>query len=209
MRNIPKVYLGTEVTEEVIQKIKIICKTRYDDITYQEYFSNIQNMEDLCELHDTVPSEETIIMGEDWFIAYADKGYQIEVLEWVALNDIEEKTKQIREVLKTLKDILYQARKTCISAFLRHDTSYKFYKLGVKKGLIKPAIDELLIDCYHPTEMDEIINELLEKYQTLANFFNSEQKDNYPQYEQYVLHNVAFTITDDFVKKYEKSQKRK
>lgn len=209
MRTIPKVYHGTEVTEDIIQKIKYICKIRYDNLTYQEYFSEIQNIDDLCELHDTVPSEETIVMGEDWFITYADKGYQIEVLEWVALNDVEEKTIQIREMLKILKDILYQARKTCVSAFLRHDTSYKFYKLGIKKGFIKPGIDSIFIDCYHPTEMDEIINELLEKYQTLDNFFNSEQKDNYPQYEQYVLHNVAFTITEDFVKKYEKSQKRK
>lgn len=206
---VPKLYQGTEVTEDIINKIKSICEQRYSQLVYKEYFENLTTMQDLCEMHDTTPEKEMILLGEDWFITYAQQPIELEVLEWVALEDVENKMAQIREMLNALKYILFLSRTTCLAAYLRHDTSYKFYQLGIKRGIIKPAIDEPFVDYYHPEEMDLIVDEVGAKYQNLETFLASPERDSYPEYEQYILHRVVFTVTKNFVKQYKKSQNKK
>ena len=206
---VPKQYQGTEVTEDIINKIKSICAQRYSPLVYREYFENLTTMQDLCEMHDTNPEEEIILLGEDWFITYAQKYVELEVLEWVALDNVENKMAQIQEMLKALKYILYLSRTTCLAAYLRHDTSYKFYQLGIKKGIIKPAIDEPFVDYYHPEEMDLIVDEVGAKYKDLETFLASPEKDAYPEYEQYILHRVVFTPTPKYIKQYKKNEKKK
>lgn len=206
---VPREYKGTEVTEDIISKIKSICEQRYSPLVYKEYFENLTTMQDLCEMHDTNLEEEIILLGEDWFITYAQKYVELEVLEWVALDNVENKMAQIQEMLKALKYILYLSRKTCLAAYLRHDTSYKFYQLGIKRGIIKPAIDEAFVDYYHPEEMDIIVDEVGAKYKDLETFLASPERDAYPEYEQYILHRVVFTPTNKFVKQYKKNEKKK
>jgi hypothetical protein len=209
MRNRPKQYVGYEITPDLIAKIKSISIQRYDSLIYQDYFEEIQTVEDLARMHDIKAKDEILILGEDWFISYSQQPIELEVLEWVALDNIENKMAQIREMLNTLKYILYLSRTTCLSAHLRHDTSYRFYQMGIRRGIIKPAIDEAFVDYYHPEEMEQIVDELERKYKNLDNFFDSEEKDSYPEYEQYILHRVVFTVTKNFVKQYKKSQKQK
>lgn len=206
---VPKQFQGTEVTADIINKIKSICAQRYSPLIYREYFEDLTTIQDLCEMHDTTPEKEIILLGEDWFITYAQQPIELEVLEWVALDNVENKMAQIQEMLKALKYILYLSRTTCLAAYLRHDTSYKFYQLGIKKGIIKPAIDEPFVDYYHPEEMDLIVDEVGAKYKNLETFFASPECNSYPEYEQYILHRVVFTPTPKYIKQYKKNEKKK
>ena len=54
---VPKLYQGTEVTEDIINKIKSICEQRYSQLVYKEYFENLTTIQDLCEMHDTTPEK--------------------------------------------------------------------------------------------------------------------------------------------------------
>jgi hypothetical protein len=57
--------------------------------------------------------------------------------------------------------------------------------------------------------MDLIVDEVGAKYQNLETFLASPERDSYPEYEQYILHRVVFTVTKNFVKQYKKSQNKK
>ena len=209
MRNVPRTYKGFEITPEIISEFKIICEGRYDPVIFEEYFGNVHTIQQLSRMHDNHPEDETLILGDDWFIMYADKEYIVEVLEWVALDNVENKMSQIIEMLNALKYILYLSKKKCIESYLRQDTSYKFYQLGIKRGIIKPAIDEAVIDCAIPDDMENTMDYLKEKHGTIENFIQSPELKDYSDYETYILHRVAFTVTKEFVKQYKKSQKKK
>lgn len=209
MRSKPKQYKGKEITPEIIARIKEIAQSRYDTIIYQDYFEELETLKDLCKMHDVPEENETIILGEDWFIAYAIHEIEVQVLEWISIEHVDNKMSQIREMLNTIKYLLYLAKKTCISAYLRHDTSYKFYQLGIKRGMIQPAVDEATIDFSLPEVMDETFENLKAKYSSIDNFLQSEEANNYPEYEKYILHRVLFTPTKSFIKSYKKSQNKK
>lgn len=195
-------YSGTKINNDVIDKIKLIAKSRYDKVIYDKYFDDINNLSDLCSAYDTSEDEENIVLGEDWFIAYSVDDYKIEILEWVAINKVENKIGQVKEMLDVFKEILLLSNQKYISAFMRHDTSYKFYLTFLNKGYLKEYYNEAIIDFCRPYEMSVIIENLKKKYITIEEYFNDESAKSYPEYEKYILHNINFGTTKKFIKKY-------
>ena len=133
MRKQPEHYSGTKIDDNVINHFKSIAKSRYDKIIYNNYFEDINNLNDLCNIHDTTVDEENIILCEDWVVMYAIRDHKLEILEWIAMDN-DNKFIQAKEMLNIFKNILLLSKGKYISAFMRHDTSYKFYLNFIKKG---------------------------------------------------------------------------
>lgn len=202
MRKEPVNYSGIQIDNNVINRFKLIAKSRYDKNIYDEYFGAIRTLNDLCNTHDTTSNEENIILGEDWVVMYAIKDFKIEILEWIALDN-DNKFIQTKEMLNVFKNILLLSKGKYISAFMRHDTSYKFYLSFLKKYYFQEYSNSSIIDFCSPYEMTVIIDKLRKKYNTIEEYLNDDFSKKYPEYEKYILHNIDFGITKKFIKKYE------
>lgn len=194
-----KVYIGYEISEDVIARLKHIAKSRYDKRIYDDYYSTIENIQELSFNHDLSPEREIIILGEDWFINYTISDSIVTFLEWVAIDNQDTKLKQTYEMMQSLKAILINNQDKQFTSDMRHDTSYQFYLKLKQRGFIKEDLHGIEYDiCSAPEGVKYIdIN-----YNTIEEFFESEEAKQHPEYYKFILHHLAFTVTDKFVKKY-------
>ncbi len=198
------VYKGKEITEEIISKIKVIAKDRYSKEIYDGYFSSIKTIQDLAHLHDHLNNydDETIILGDDWFLCYYECKFYIEFLEWVASNNTKNKTAQFSEMRKALMNLLVNNNKLFMGD-MRHDTSYKFFLTLKKLGYIKTVHEECLLDCKTPKYVVNLKNKYEKNFNySLENFLNSDIANKYYKYFNYFFHSIQFVLTDKFINKY-------
>lgn len=199
-----KKYQGKEVTEEILNRLFYICNKRNFRIEGMIPYSDIYNINGICMWLECQPDNFHIILGEDWFITYLQDDIDLEIIDWVALDNVENKITQTLEMKKYIIELLLESRKKQIYATMRHTTSYKFYELFKKHGYIKEEYNTISYEETIPTDGQKIIFQILKKYHKLSSYFQDPNRVEYPEYEEYFNHDVTFYVTDEFIKKYTK-----
>lgn len=167
----------------------------------------IKNLKELCKFHETTPEHEHVILGEDWYIVYTEiNEEEIEIKDWVAINNIENKFAQTMEMFNALKKILLEYQNYNINSILRHSTSYPFYKKLLNEGYIEEIIDIVDFDDCSP-ELEEIKQKILTEYDSIEDYLNDANREKYPDLsvDDYIYHEVSFNITKAFKDRYKKS----
>lgn len=203
MRQEIKHYQGKEITKDIIIKLNQISIKKYNEGIYTTMYEQIDTLEELCLWHNTSINEENVILGEDFYIIYANRIRNIEILEWVALNTGKNKLTQTIEMFNELKKILLLSKDKRIKANMKHTTSYPFYQLLLSRNYFDEICDYPQIDFAELPNGKKTIKEILKKYKTLSNYLKSNTSE-FLELENYISHEAEFKITDKFIKKYQK-----
>ena len=202
-------YAGYQITDKIIRKINLIeLKRIKEGITYIKS-ETIETLRDLCRLHGTFPTEENVIIGQDWYIIYSrlyEDSSEIEINEWVAINQVENKFMQTIEMICAMKKILLECDDITIFATMRHSTSYKFYRSLLTRGYFEEILNRAVIDDELPEYLEPIKEELKNKYETSENFLKNLDSENLTdtRFEDIIHHLVMFKTTDKFIKRYKR-----
>lgn len=207
MRRKVEYYSGHEITEEVLKKIHLIELKRLEEGITQFPLESINTLDELCQYYETTPSQENIILGEDWYINYnkiAD--YEMEINEWVAISAVSNKLGQTIEMYEALKKILLESEFRDIYIVSRHSTSYRLYQSLLRRGYIEEFDNTTDILENLPTELEQIKQKIIAEYGSLENYLKDENREKYEEFhlEDYIYHLIIFSITDKFVNKYKR-----
>lgn len=195
-------YKGEAIDQDKIQKIKDIAYRRYSPEIFNEYFNDVNDVNDLSHLHGVSINMETLVISTDWFICYSESKYYVTILEWVSINNIN-KMQQVIEMMHVLKQIFIQNKDKLFIASMRHDTSYIMYLKMLKAGYFKEINHEYIIDCAAPIQIHNIKEKYMKNFNSLKNFLASSDSNNYTKYFKYILHHLSFVLTDKFIEKYD------
>ncbi len=203
MKRTVNIYQGKEISPKEIEIIKRIAQKKYSPEIYQEYHEFLTDVESIATIYETDINNLFLILGEDWFLIYENEE-DVGVLEWVALDDTDNKMKQIMEMLKTLKEILLQNKDKYFVVSMRHNTSYQFYQKMLKKGYFEEDYHELTIDIACPDQLANTFEEMgfLDDASMLENPNLKISKGD----QAYIFHNIDFFVSDKFINKYEKKR---
>lgn len=194
-------YKGNEIDRDKIQKIKGIAKKGYSSEIFNEYFQNLNDVEDLSYLHDITIDMERLMIGSNWFICYSESIYYVTILEWISVDE-RKNMKQTLEMMNALKQIFIANKGKVFAADMRHDTSYKMYLKMLRDGYFKEINHQCMIDCATPDEVQEIKYKYIEVFHSIEDFLASSDSDDYAEYFKYILHHLSFILTDKFIEKY-------
>lgn len=207
MRKEVKHYQGLEINIEVIAKLFAICAVRNFRVEGLIPYEEIDSIEEFCQCYNCEPQNVHVILGGDWFITYIDWEDSLEIVEWVSLECPKDKFRQSLEMLKYMIDILLQSKYRLIGAVMRHSSSYKFFELLKENGYIQELSDSIAIEDTIP---DDIYQEIKSELKQKGNFETYLQDETRIQeYDEYFHHDLAFSLTDKFFKRYDHSQKNK
>lgn len=203
MRKKVRHYIGKEITEDIIKEIDLISKRRKKEGLYTLNHKGINTLEEMCYWHDTKPSEENVVLGEDWYIIYSIKESETEILEWLSLKNVPNKMEQTIEMLNEIKKILLINKKNKIVAYMRHVSSYQFYQKFLSYGYLKELHDSIVFEQYSLPKGTEIYKLIEQKYGTLEAYLEYLEKNPKAliNLEKYIYHDVEFEITDKFIKR--------
>lgn len=216
IRNKPIEYNGNEINLDIVNKYREICCSRYDSAIYEKYFKNLKSVDDFYNLYGPlVNSKEDLhlLLGEDWFILYIESTIYIEVLEWVAVNNVDNKLVQIKEMLTAIRNMLLTKVdntdvQKIIMADLRHDSSYKLYQKALDKGYIISRMDELFFDRSMPEEFEKKILEEKQKHENVKDFIDVITQEDEQEYYKFFIHQTQFYATKDFIDKHTRSRRK-
>lgn len=188
-----KTFVGKEINNEVINKVLNIAKNRYDARIFDEYYGKVKDVIDLADVHGVDVNEESIILGDDWFFAYADLGDVICILEWISSNDKRDNITRSMEMKKHILTFFKENSDKMFETAMRHDTSYRFYKSLCKYGLFEEFFHDVILDVSVPPELTRLIDN---KYNgDVAKFVNSDEFSKYPEYHKFIMHSLIFSCT--------------
>lgn len=198
MTNSIKHYQGNEITDEVISKIRCLAKNRYSAQVYTNNFS-YDTPSSYADKHGTNLEDESVILGPDWAICYHMVRRVLIISDWISEDNKSRVINQSLEMYISLRNVLVSTEAKRINAYLRHDTSYPFYKLLLEKDYIDTYEDIPTIDMCSD-EQSILINNIIEENPT---FEETLERGKIPkEYEQFIFHEVTFEPTEKFQKKY-------
>lgn len=197
-------YTGYEITEGVVAKKNLIAMRRYSEGYYSFLFDGINTVENICYWCDCNPEDLNLILADDWYIMYVIREGIIEITEWIDNPRGNAVLTQTNEMLRAMISILLQCEGKEIFASMRHHTSYKFYEKLKKLGYVEEVYKHTLMEVDIPIELDRIVHVLAEKYDSLDEYFADENRVHFPEYAEYIYHDIVFSITDKFIKRYKK-----
>jgi hypothetical protein len=206
MRRQVEHYQGYEVNQDVINKINIIAFKRYSEGRYGLLHEDYLDFNDLCYRNTSVPEDTYITLGEDWFIIYTKDTTFMELIEWVSIDHTKNKFIQTIEMFNEIKQILLSSYGQKICSLMKHNTSYKFYYELLIRGYLCEHNNNITMDLFLPSDINKTACTICQSYEHLSNFFKDENRDKLQEeiLEDYIYHDVEFTITDKFVKRYKK-----
>lgn len=209
MRMKVEYYNGNKITSKVLKRINLIDLKRIQEGITKFSIERIKSLNSLCKSHGTTPKNEHVILGEDWYIIYTDiSDTEIEVKDWVAIHNVENKFSQTIEMFNALKHILLEHENSIIYSTLRHSTSYQFYKKLLNEGYIEEGYDIIDFDDCNQ-ELEEIKQKILSKYDSIDDYLADEFREKYESssVEDYIYHDVSFNITNSFKNRYKLSSR--
>lgn len=195
-------YKGNAIDQEKIQRIKDIAKRKYSPEIFDEYFRNVNDVQDLARLHNINMDMECLVISTDWFLCYNETEYFVTLLEWVSSNELGN-MQQVIEMMNALKQIFIANKGKVFAADMRHDTSYKMYLKMIQDGYFKEINQQTMIDCAAPYEVHELKYEYMRMFNSIEDFLASDESNNYKEYFKYILHHLSFVLTDKFLEKYD------
>ena len=202
MREKVKHYQGKEITTEVIRKMNLIELLRQREGLTTFTIENIDNLEELCNYHDTKEEQENIILGQDWYLMYTTYNDELEIQEWISINNVKDKLVQTMEMFKWIKKILLENKDKTIYSTLRHSTSYNFYKLFLEKGYIDEIYKSIDIEDDIPEDLLSLIEN--RDNSSLEEYLDNEKEEILNDLPDFIFHNVEFWVTDKFIEKHNK-----
>lgn len=200
-------YNGKEINRKVLNRINLIDLKRIKEGITQFSMERVKSLKKICKEHETDPEDEHVILGEDWYIVYTNiSDMEIEIKDWVAINNVENKLNQTMEMFNALKKILLEHENCNIYGMLRHSTSYPFYKKLLDEGYIEESVDIIDFDDYLP-KLEEIKQKILTDYDSIEDYLADPNRDRYEgsAMEDYIYHEVSFNVTESFKNRYKKS----
>lgn len=201
-------YIGNQITEELINQKNLIAMRRYSEGYYSFLFDGINTIYDICFWTNCNPEDLNLILGKDWYIMYVVRPDEIEITEWISLPREKEIMSQTQEMLKSMISILLLSEGKELFASMRHHTSYKFYEKLKKLGFVEELFIHSKMEEDIPIELERIVHLLSEKYKNLDEYFADENREHFPEYSEYVYHDIRFTITDKFIQRYKKDSNK-
>lgn len=199
-----KHYVGKEITPEVISKINLIAMTRYEEGTFSVLYEGVDTLEQLCSWHGALPEQENIVLGEDWVIIYVKRKNDIELAEWLDIEDVPNKFCQTMEMFKAMTDILLEGEGLYLLADMRHDTSYQFYQSMLKKCYFETYREYVDVEEGAPGDVLDFADRILDEYHSYEEYFSCDEREKKEEYEKYFYHSLSFGVTKKFVKRYGK-----
>lgn len=109
-------------------------------------------------------------------------------------------------MIKIFKNIFLENRKKKFVTSMRHNGSYPFYVNMLKRGYFQEISHSYSIDVCNGFAPD-CLKYLEDDYQDIYTYLNSTEAENHPEYSTFILHDMVFTISDTFVKRYSKNKK--
>lgn len=207
MRKKVEYYTGNKITPKVLHRINLIDLKRIKEGITKFTIGRVKTLKSLCKQHETNPDCEHIILGEDWYIVYTNiSDDEIDIKDWVAIHNVENKFVQTIEMFNALKQLLIKHSNCNIYSTLRHSTSYQFYKKLLDEGYIDVGFDIIdFDDCTE--ELKQIKSKILSEYDSLYAYLEDENRERYESdsIEDYIYHDVSFNITNEFINKYKKA----
>ncbi len=210
MRRKVEHYNGKTISRKVLNRINLIdLKIIQEGITQFE-MAKLKSVKALCKEHDTTKEQEHIIIGEDWYIIYTEiSEEEIEIKDWMAIHNVENKLTQTMEMYSALKNILLEHKDCYIEGMLRHSTSYPFYQKILDNGYIEEICDVVAI--YEDTEeIEQIKQQIFSQYDSYEEYLQDESRNKYESVslDDYIYHEVSFTVTNAFINKYKHSGRK-
>ena len=179
MRKQVEYYNGKKITPNVLHRINLIDSKRIQEGITKFSIERPKGLKSLCKFHETTPENEHIILGEDWYIIYTELSEEeIDIKDWIAIHNVENKLTQTMEMYNALKNILLKYQDYNINSILRHSTSYPFYKKLLNDGYIEEGYDLVDLDDCTP-ELEQIRYQIFLKYDSLEDYLKDENRDKY------------------------------
>ena len=201
-------YNGIDITPDLISQKNLIAMRRYSEGYYSFLFDGIDTVDDICYWCDCNKEDLNLILGKDWYIMYVIRPDEIEITEWINIPREKQIIEQTNEMLKSMISILLLSEGKEVFASMRHHTSYKFYEKLKRLGYVEELFIHSKMEMEIPLELDKIVHVLAEKYEDLDEYFADEQREHFPEYGEYVYHDIRFCITDKFIKRYKKESSK-
>lgn len=207
LRNKVKLYNGYKITSDVLKQISYIESRAVlvrNDVAMT--YCNINTLYELCDLHDSEPENEFIILGDDWYISYTELPglCAIEINDWISISNNKNTFLQTIEMISTFKQLFLGYEDCLIYAALRHSTSYNFYKFILSNEYINQLTDQISLE--DEKIKKEILDEILSIYGSIEKYLLDENRKKYENehLEDYIYHNICFEVTNKFVTKYQR-----
>ena len=180
LRNKVKLYNGYKITSNVLRQIsyiesRAVLVRNNVDMTY----CNINTLYELCDLHNSEPENEFLILGDDWYISYTELPdlCAIEINDWISISNNENTFLQTIEMISTFKQLFLGYEDCLIYARLRHSTSYNFYKFILSNEYINQLTDQ--IDLEDEKIKKEILDEILSIYGSIEKYLLDKNRKRY------------------------------
>lgn len=196
---------GDEITPDVIERFKRLAAERFSDEVFIDYFSYLYDVEGYASLHEVYPSDEHMIFGEDWVFSYHISNKELILSDWIASANSNDKFAQSLEMYRAIRNVFLETQASFFSGYLRHTTSYPFYKSFVERGYIEEFVDSLAIDVCSEEEYERIADKFYNADCTLKEAI---ERDMLSEMEKgCIYHDVTFELTKKFFKRYQKDKR--
>lgn len=134
---------------------------------------------------------------------FSKKYEYVEFLLWAALDDEETKVIQSVEMYNALINILLKNKEQLFIAKLRHDTSYLFYQILLKKDFVEEISHSI---CgYELNRLEEININLFSKNDHFDSLLDKGLVIKRSKID-HIYHEILFSLTDSFVEYYGNSR---
>lgn len=218
MKKTVKIYRGSQISKQVLDRIKeIVLASSYSKYVYERYYQEFSNISEIAADSESQVCDNVVVIGEDWFFHYVDTKEDIHFVEWVAVESFnkERKVVQTIEMLHYLKRVLISNYYKDFYAAIRHDTAYQIYLKMIEKDYFISLFDVVEIDAIYSKLKEIILEYRLHKiYKRYAhgnindiNIAIDNDKVLSPEYLNAVLHFVQFSTSQKFKNKYCKKKK--
>lgn len=196
---------GDEITPDVIERFKRLAAERFSDEVFIDYFSYLYDVLGYASLHEVYPSDEYMIFGEDWVFSYHIANKELILSDWIASANSSDKFAQSIEMYLEIRKVLLETSACFFSGYLRHTTSYPFYKSFVERGYIEEFVDSLAIDACSDEEYERIVEKFYNADCTLKEAI---ERGMLTESEKgCIYHDVTFELTKKFFKRYQKDKR--
>ena len=194
-------YSSVEINEICINKIKQIKKKILKEELYNKFARDLKSIDELAKHYGFEVEQVKLILGEDWYVLYAQENDYIYVLEWNGIND--EKTKLIQsvEMYNSFINFFLNNKECTFCGYMRQTTSYRFYEKMLNDGYF----EEIRNNIYNGSFLNRLVNLLkllVEKKDISNSGISNEDLNN-------TFHFVAFNLTDKFINKYSNYEAQK